>query len=192
MTKTQSFEVTPFQHNDPKYKCLCGTVHITMAAILIAVATIIVGIVAIVLAIVDDRPFYTWIPVAVVVLLMLVTSSLVLYAIKTEKEVFFLPYVGLMALSVLLSLGVAVLGIWSLVSPKSSVADFLVNPISNPRSNKEVIGKASVFLALAVLFLFCSIWFAFIMYRCFLYQKDVKIARHPHIAHYTRTKTGSA
>ncbi|KAK0405967.1 hypothetical protein QR680_018286 [Steinernema hermaphroditum] len=192
MSKTQSFEVTPFQHNDPKYKCLCGTMHIMMAAILIAAATIIVGIVAMVLAIVDNRPFYTWIPVAIVVLLMLATSFLVLYAQKSEKEVFFLPYIGLMVLSGIISVGIAILGIWSLVSPNSGVADFLTNPVQNPRSNSEVISRASVLLALAVLFLFCSIWFAFIMYRCFLYQKDVKIARHPHIAHYTRTKPESA
>ncbi|TKR81825.1 hypothetical protein L596_015638 [Steinernema carpocapsae] len=182
----------PFQHNDQKYKCLCGQMHITMAAILIAAATILVGIVALVLAIADDRPFYSWIPVAVVVLIMIVCSFLVLYALKSEKEIFFLPYIGLMVLSILLSVGVAVLGIWSLVSPRSGVADFLTNPVQNPRSDSEVISKASVLLALAVLFLFCSIWFAFIMYRCFLYQKDVKIARHPHIAHYTRTKTDSA
>ena len=85
--KVEIIAIEPFQHNSPEYKCCCNAIHFKKGALIIGVITILLCLIAITLSAIYN---YWWTVIPAIIFLIL--GVLVLYAHKSEKQNFYLPY----------------------------------------------------------------------------------------------------
>jgi len=93
-----------FNPGDRRWKCMCGVVHVTTGAIVLAILGIIVGIISI-----------------IGILWMVPICALMLYGVKSERRGFIIPYLVLGILEIIGSIALFVLYVFSLATVPQNV-----------------------------------------------------------------------
>uniref|UniRef100_A0A1I7X483 MARVEL domain-containing protein n=1 Tax=Heterorhabditis bacteriophora TaxID=37862 RepID=A0A1I7X483_HETBA len=112
------------------------------------------------------------------------------WAMKTENEIFVLPFIAWMGLNILLALIFFVASIWSLIDPQSGAAHVINNIMADGNStiiaeneleeNRTKIQQFSTFvIVIALVVIALAIWFASVAYKYYTYLKAMKKARNP-------------
>ncbi|CAA93649.1 MARVEL domain-containing protein [Caenorhabditis elegans] len=192
MDIAKTFDHEPFRHTDPKYKCLCNKMHVKQGCKCILAFLVIVVIIAALLLILNWN-IGTWTTLiihAILLLGVIACAGALFLAMKTEKENLLLPVAGIAVLGAIVSIVFLVFTIWSLIEP-SGVTGQLVNNfvvsqnasmtddqgLEENREDIQTVSAISVVLSLAGLA--ASLWVAFVVYKYYMYLKDMKFARVP-------------
>ncbi|CAI4226966.1 unnamed protein product [Auanema sp. JU1783] len=201
MDIASTFDREPFRHTDPKYKCLCGLSHVKKGTMYIAAAcATIVSIFLI--GILLDFEDQTWTCIIASSLVFAVTIAavfLIFLAKKKENEKFLLPFLALMVLYMVVAVAVVICGIWSLIDPESGP---FKGTILHP-TNGTLAGDAdeslshhtgqtvtsAFFIVASLIIVALAIWFIFVVYKYYIYIKDMKNARNPQNVVYHEVNT---
>uniref|UniRef100_A0A7E4VKL9 Uncharacterized protein n=1 Tax=Panagrellus redivivus TaxID=6233 RepID=A0A7E4VKL9_PANRE len=183
--KVEILEIEPFQHNSPEYKCCFHKVHFKRAAAGIAILTIILALFSITISAIA-KFWWTIIPAVIA----LVLACLILYAHKSEKQTFYLPYVVFNMVLIVSAICFVILGIVLIIFVPKWSQNFVQN-VEGVRfsDSQQKIDATRVFMAvsLAILLAFIAIgtWFVYVVYKAFMYMRDMHLARHPYKFLYT-------
>lgn len=192
MDIAKTFDHEPFRRTDPKYKCLCNKMHVEQGCKCVLGFLIIVALIVALLLILNwNIGTWTTLIIHAILLLGIIACAAALFlAMKTEKEKLLLPVAGIAVLGALISIVFLVFTIWSLIDP-SGVTGQLVNNfvvsqnasmtddqgLYENREEIETVSAITIVISLAALA--ASLWVAFVVYKYYVYLKDMKFARVP-------------
>ncbi|CAI2355867.1 unnamed protein product [Caenorhabditis sp. 36 PRJEB53466] len=192
MDIAKTFDHEPFRHTDPKYKCLCNKMHVKQGCkciLAFLVAVVIIGILLLFL----NWNIGTWTTVILhfILLLGVIACAAALFlAMKSEKEKLLLPVAGIAAFGALISLIFFIFTIWSLIDPSGVTGQLVNNFVVSQNSSltedqgleenrEEIQAVSAVSVVLSLVGIAASIWVAFVVYKYYMYLKDMKFARVP-------------
>uniref|UniRef100_A0AC35GFI7 Uncharacterized protein n=1 Tax=Panagrolaimus sp. PS1159 TaxID=55785 RepID=A0AC35GFI7_9BILA len=183
--KVEIIAIEPFQHNSPEYKCCCNAIHFKMGAAIIGILTIIAALITITLSAIWN---YWWPIIPAIIFLGL--AILILYAHKSEKQNFYLPYSIVTGILILTAFLFVILSIVLIIFIPSWSQDFVQNVRSRQFDDEQQKHDATrvfyTWLIIALLiFILIGAWFVWVVYKAFMYMRDMHLARHPYKFLYT-------
>ncbi|CAD6187519.1 unnamed protein product [Caenorhabditis auriculariae] len=187
-----TFDHEPFRHTDEKYKCLCNRMHCKQGCRYIFIFLIVVIVVGLILLAVNYNhgTWATFILHSVILVGIGLCAATLFLAMKTEKEKMLLPVVGLAVLGAVVALIFFFFCIWTLFDPVGESGKIVNNFVMTHNNtlqkdygleeNRDDIQTVSAFgVVLSLLGLAASIWVAFVVYKYYMYLRDMKRARNP-------------
>uniref|UniRef100_A0A0K0ELG9 G_PROTEIN_RECEP_F3_4 domain-containing protein n=1 Tax=Strongyloides stercoralis TaxID=6248 RepID=A0A0K0ELG9_STRER len=183
-SSTKIVDVNPFYYNHQKYKCLCKKVHIKVGTYCFAYLTIFGYTIVTILAwILGTHPIIS-ITTTILAILGIISALLLIYSVKKEKRQFSLPYLIFCILSGALLITFVILCIFTLLNRENeNIKNFLYpNQENHKLSNNQddyLVTNLSIYITIALVFLFFTIWAFFIVFRTYKFIKDILIARRP-------------
>jgi hypothetical protein len=166
----------PFYHSNPKYICACG-IHVKKGVLYMAGALIVAAILLIIFSL--SMAIYSWSIVGIVLIFL---CALVIYANRTERENFYLPFLLFAVLFALTTAAFATfLIIMLLQTPHfwQNYASFVFTHTHDAKNEGEGRIVSAILLAVTLILMGLAVWCSMITLRAFHYFKAKYIARHP-------------
>uniref|UniRef100_A0AC35UB87 MARVEL domain-containing protein n=1 Tax=Rhabditophanes sp. KR3021 TaxID=114890 RepID=A0AC35UB87_9BILA len=175
-------EVIPFCYNDPKYKCL-KKVHIKVATYIITTLLCILFVIGAVGAWATQTHIILSIGASVVAGVCILTTGLLIFGSKKEKQLLFLPYLGFGVVGVGGLVALAVVCVLSIVYADSEPVRNVFYPNHTTTITKEqhtgLITNAAILIAISLVLLFVTIWALILSFRTYKFMGDILFARRP-------------
>uniref|UniRef100_A0A914PTS8 DUF7027 domain-containing protein n=1 Tax=Panagrolaimus davidi TaxID=227884 RepID=A0A914PTS8_9BILA len=166
-----------FHHQDSKYKCCCGCMHAKTGAMIIAILSAISLFYLIYVSIGfinnDEKRWFNW--AALINWILLIPVVICLFVgLFTKNQYLLLPYIFREIISVILSVTLAIILIYTFSTAESDdikEAKKRMGIESYNVSNGVIIGAAILQIILELSF---TAWFIWVIFLCYRYFRDVK------------------
>lgn len=165
-----------FDQNDPKYKCLCGMLHIRKGARVVAVLTNVFTAINIIFSFTRTSTvfFYTLMSAA----FSIVIFGSLLFGTLKEKRIYLLPYLFFQLISLFLNLLILVIFLISLGAHTHMAVDLAMNigNVNDSGTQAEMDQAMASFTVLFILFIVVSglfqAYFLDVIYSFYQFLKD--------------------
>ncbi|CAJ0608867.1 unnamed protein product [Cylicocyclus nassatus] len=182
-----------FPHFSPKYKCCCDTIHVKQGTLMISVVTAIIKVVELLHAVISFSEEHLLLSsfYIVHVLTEIICVVLLFVAVLKDRKRFLLPFLFIQVFSVLVYLVVALLCTWTAVDTDNFTGNFFKKEFMSPeeieieKTHPEMAGTTlvrlwAIYAATVFILLLClTLWFLFVVYRCYQYYTDMEKHREP-------------
>uniref|UniRef100_A0A914QLX5 Uncharacterized protein n=1 Tax=Panagrolaimus davidi TaxID=227884 RepID=A0A914QLX5_9BILA len=164
-----------FDHQDSKYKCCCGCCHAKTGAMIIAILSAISLFYLIYVSIGfindDDKTLSDWVKLINWILLMPAVICLFV-GLFTKNQYLLLPYIFREIISVILSITLTIILIYTFSTAESDDIQEAKKRIGFGNvSNGVIIGAAILQIILELSF---TAWFIWVIFLCYRYFRDLK------------------